>query len=152
MQFLLDRDQKRPGWYTHIMGMGCSKCHCAACARLFEFFLGSCYSEVTASVDAKKGSNASLQPGPVSTTSQLTDLDRIDNAEDDVAFTQSITQEIRYMVGKGEKAIDSDFYDDYYLPENFQKEIQRRTDSNLDLSDRRFDKGKEKPKSRKRNK
>lgn len=54
IQFLLRRHQVRPGWYTHIMGMGCSKCHCAECDVLFKLFLREGYHAVTTLVNEKK--------------------------------------------------------------------------------------------------
>jgi hypothetical protein len=54
LQFLLHRHKKRPGLYTHIMGMGCSRRHCAECNHILKRVLGSNYHAFTASVYDKK--------------------------------------------------------------------------------------------------
>ncbi len=73
-------------------------------------------------------------------------------ADENKKFTQIRTLETKYEVVQGGKTIDSNAYDNGYLPESLKKAIKNRTDPDLDLSDGRFDQGKEKPKSRKRNK
>jgi hypothetical protein len=113
------------------------------------FSLSCFWGKITTSVNEKKSSRNNTVV--TSITNKPRDPGEA-GADENKKFTQIRTLETKYEIVEGEKAIDSASYANYYLPEDFQKEIQRRMDSNLDLSDGRFDEGKEKPKSRKRNK
>jgi hypothetical protein len=131
------------------MGMGCSKCHCAECDVLFKLFLGEGYHVVTTSVNEKK--NGSNNTVVTSITNEPRDPGEA-GADENKKFTQIRTLKTEYEVVKGEEAIDTASYDNCYLPESLQKETKHRTSSDFNFSDERFDKGKEKSKSRKRNK
>jgi hypothetical protein len=140
-QFLIRREQVRPGLYTHIMGMGCSRRYCAECDHLLKGIVSDEYLGVASSVDHEKSNSAGPRPGFISATSNPIHSDEADSS-DAVKFTQTIAQEIEYEVVKGKKAVDDASYDNYYLPENLQEEIRRRTGLNLDFSNERFNKKK----------
>jgi len=150
IQFSLLRNQVRPSWYTHIIGMGCSTCHCTECNSLLKLFLGEGYHGATALVDDKKDSGNGPKSGPILATSEPKDSYEADNFNDDVGHTQSIVQTMAHKVVRGEKTIDTAPYTNCYLPENLQQEIRHRTDSNLDLYDKRFNKSKNKEQKTKR--
>lgn len=62
LQFLLHRsnypkNSSNARYYTHIVGMGCSRSHCAECDTLLSLLLGNNYHEVTSSVDHTKNNN-----------------------------------------------------------------------------------------------
>jgi hypothetical protein len=120
IQFLLRRHQVRPGWYTHIMGMGCSKCHCAECDILFKLFLGEGYHAVTTSVNEKK--NGSNNTVVTSITNEPRDPGEA-GADENKKFTQIRTLKTEYEVVKGEEAIDTASYPKYYLPERLKKAL-----------------------------
>lgn len=119
-QFLIRREQVRPGLYTHIMGMGCSRCYCAECDHALKGMLSDEYFKIAAAVDDKKDNSDGLQSGPISATSKPITSDETDSS-DAVKFTQSIAQETEYKVVKGEKTVDNATYDRYYVPKSLQK-------------------------------
>jgi hypothetical protein len=47
LQFLYDRSMRRPGLYTHILGMGCNRLHCIECDCLLRLILGKNYRGFT---------------------------------------------------------------------------------------------------------
>jgi hypothetical protein len=138
IQFLIGRDQKRPGWYTHILGVGCSRSYCAECKVLFRGCLGDNCHRFIASVDAKQKGNNGPRLGQVSAISESINSKEAERTDDSVAYTQRITQEVNYEVVKGEKAFDDAIYDNFYLPEALQQIIKYMTGKNWDLSGGRF--------------
>ena len=104
IHFLLHRNQKRPGWYTHIMGMGCSKCHCAKCDCLFKIWLGKKYYAFTTAINDKKGSPLKSEVGT---------MGFVQSAEGDLALKKETN--IRFATASGEEAVDSNAtYDNKY--------------------------------------
>ena len=152
LQCLLHRHRKRPGLYTHIMGMGCSRCYCVECDHILKACLGGNYYAVTASVyDKKKDQRVGPKVDSISGTSVTSGLDEVDNSNDDVPCTQVRVQKIQYKIVKEIKAIDTASYDSMYLPEILQEFLRRITGINqeflrritginYDFSDNRFTK------------
>ncbi|MEM7055790.1 MAG: hypothetical protein AAF392_02820 [Bacteroidota bacterium] len=111
LQFLHNRDQKRPGLYTHIIAMGCSKPHCRECDCLLQLVLGRAYKEITAAV---KPSGADNPPEVIIA----------DSSEDPAEF--SIEKKCRYKVNIGDGAIEDKTYDNFYIPEGLKDLIQKQ--------------------------
>lgn len=138
IQFLISRDQKRPDWYTHILGVGCSRSYCAECGVLFRGCLGVNCHRFIASVDAKQKGDNGPRLGQTSAISESRNSQEAERTDDRVAYTQRITQTIDYEVVKGEKAFDDAIYDNFYLPETLQQIIKYMTNKKWDLSGGRF--------------
>ena len=147
---MIGRDQKRPGWYTHILGTGCSRSYCAECGVLFRGCLGVNCHRFIASVNAKQTGNNGSRLGQVSAISESRNSKEDECTDESVAYTQRITQEVNYEVVKGEKAFDDAIYDNFYLPETLQQIIKYMTGKNWDLSGGRFRKEDAEKQSRKR--
>ncbi|MEO1300870.1 MAG: hypothetical protein AAFU83_01275, partial [Bacteroidota bacterium] len=67
IQFLYQRWRQHPGYYTHIVGMGCSRKHCPECGFLLQLILGNEYREITAVIgDLEPPEEVSIESIPPS--------------------------------------------------------------------------------------
>ena len=97
--FYNKRAYKRPGVYTHLVGMGCRKPHCAECDCLFRLILGKNYGTIPAAV------KACGDPPLVA----------IIHSEPPSEFT--IERKLRYKVDEGAAAVDSGVSNKFYIPQ-----------------------------------
>jgi hypothetical protein len=142
MQFLRQRHQKRPGWYTHILGMGCSRSHCVECDHLLRLCLGANYNLVTASINTKNEELVDIEAN-LSNTIKTCVLDAnivaTSNSSELVVHKHlTLTGNVVY----GQDAISTKFFDKFYLPLALQNIIQDKVDVSLDFSNERFTKNK----------
>jgi hypothetical protein len=142
LQFL----RKRRGHYTHIMGMGCSKKHCAECDCLMSFLLGEGYSTFTAAVNDGKGKGAKTSKREMVFLKELTILneDKEEKVNDkNIAAPNCEIYQARKLIFNvviDRDAIDKEIYDNYYLPEKLQEWIQSCAKKELVFSISRFTK------------
>jgi hypothetical protein len=137
LQFLHKRNRERPGHYTHIVGMGCSKKHCAECNAFLELLIGPNFHDITASIDHGKA-QAVTNPSPIPLNYEL-------KQEGNGIFSYSVNfmRGLYFNIVEKKQAIDAanQLYDRYYLPESSKKKIKELTgNENLDLSASRFSK------------
>lgn len=139
VQFLLRRHQVRPGWYTHIMGLGCSRRLCVECNHLLKMFLGDHYHPLVASYcDSSQSIVVTEDVGKLF----------MNNAQDDATNTSFEPMYNRTAVMRvpgtvlGVEAIDHSTYPNYYMPISLKQAIQNPVISSgaIILSNQRFDK------------
>jgi len=151
IQFLLHCHQVRPAWYTHIMGIGCSRPICGECDHLFKLFFGDNYPNMSIT------SAHSEKMGMVLTE---------DNIQCCFSHRQSATSEalphsFTPMYNKSLEidvpgtvlnleAIDTATYSNYYMPKSLQQAIQYLADRPIDFSNGRFTKPGQDKSSRRR--
>jgi hypothetical protein len=147
LQFLLHRNKANPGLYTHIMGIGCSRCFCAECDTVLNLFLGESYYEVAASVKATKKNENKDGPATVhfSFASRLTNFGTPPSC-----YTQVVEQEIQYKVVQGLEVVDTATYGKYYIPRTLKEEINLLLDQKVRFSNERFHAKEEREQGRKR--
>jgi hypothetical protein len=133
LQFLYKRNNARPGHYTHIVGMGCSKKHCIECDALLRLFLGPNYHDITASVNHKQEKD-NTNPKHISTYHTLKN-------QADMSMKLSYIREVDFHVVQKQDAVDATtaMYNRYYLPDFLKDAIKNLTGNRtLDLSAERF--------------
>lgn len=144
IQFLLDRHQRRPGWYTHIMGMGCSRCHCVECNALLELFLGKDYDKFTASINTKK--NTEKAENTVDTSldainTRISDIQITKTDQDGFCLTKTIERSATVVFGLD--AVGKGTFDKFYLPLVLRDAINEKLPQELDFQNERFIKSEE---------
>jgi len=154
IQFLLDRHRKRPGWYTHILGLGCSRPICAECDHLFKLFLGEDYQQVISSIYDRKGEitlNKSMIDNHVSYP-ESTPSDVISSSFEPM-HDKRIKVRVPGTVLKSRAINSTQAYDNYYMPEDLQQAVRYLANKVIKFSENRFNKrdAGDSRKSRKRN-
>ena len=141
MQFLLYRHKQRPGLYTHIMGMGCSRPHCSKCDHIFKTLLGGNYYEVTAAVYEKREEIVL----PTTNQAEWDDLlsrfkETSTNTNGDVtpaSFTPMSGAHVTITTPGtvlGQDATDNKDYNDYYLQKLLHQTLVNTTGEEYDSS------------------
>ncbi len=143
IQFLLRRNEKRPGWYTHILGMGCSRQHCIECDSLFKAFLGSTYTEFTTATVCKDRHVADLdiEKIPQSNTAEITD------ESDKMDFMLRKRIKLGISLAQREKATDTTEPQDgsnYYLSQPLKEALRWKSGKDISFCNR-FTKSKKRP-------
>jgi hypothetical protein len=116
VQFLYKRHKIRPGFYTHILGMGCSKKHCKECNCLMELLLIPNYCDITASIDDSLEVNSTDRK-----IEQLPcDFKRYGNK---VSYTEHVR--VEFTLAEGAEAVSKDIYPNYYLSEEMATIISK---------------------------
>ena len=108
MQFLLKREQNDPGRYTHILGMGCSRLHCAECDPLLNQLLGKGYSEFTAAMMCSK-------------TPLFLPISEKQGTRMSITYPAST---FNYTVSSGSDAVGDKHYQHYYLSDYLKEALQ----------------------------
>ncbi len=141
MQFLLYRHKQRPGLYTHIMGMGCSRPHCSKCDHIFKTLLGSKYHEFTASVYEKHEEVVLPMTNQAEWGDLLVRLKKMSTNTDVSVAPDSFTPiSNAYVTIKtpgvvlGQDATDNKDYNDYYLPKLLEQTLVGTTGKKYSLS------------------
>ena len=107
MQFLLGRKQESPGRYTHILGMGCSRPHCAECDSLLKLFLGQEYNKFTAAMCVA--------------SAVVPSLPTVEKQEESVLVTFPA---LTYTAAGKSDAIEKKRHDNYYLSDYLKEALQ----------------------------
>jgi hypothetical protein len=144
IQFLLDRHQRRPGWYTHIMGMGCSRCHCVECNALLELFLGKDYDKFTASINTKKNTAEAENTADTSLDSintRISDIQITKTDQDGFCLTKTIERSATMVFGLD--AVGKGTFDKFYLPLVLRDAINEKLPQELDFHNELFIKSEE---------
>ena len=149
LQFLVRREQIRPGLYTHIMGMGCSRCYCSECNHILQGLVSKNYLKIATSVYHKKDGSVGPKPGPVSAVSKpVNALDKSGIIE----CTQSVAQDVAYKMAKDEKTVDDAIYEHCYVPLGLQSTFNEASGMLHDFSNKRLTESKQNKSSRRRKK
>jgi hypothetical protein len=131
LQFLYKRNDARPGHYTHIVKMGCSKKHCSECDALLKLLLGPNYHKITSSINHGKESDIPLP---------TVEADPPIIKGDDVFFRYVTSIHLK-IVHKEEAVDEGAVYRNYYLPKSLKDQIKHTLgNDNIDLSSARFNK------------
>ncbi len=144
IQFLIRREEVRPGLYTHIMGMGCSRCYCAECDHVLKGLL-----KIATSVDDKKDISNGPKLGSMSAISKPINSSVADESGV-VRYTQNKVQDVEYGVVKDEQAVDDAIYDHCYVPLSLQGLFNHTTGVAHDYSGNRITKSSPQRKARRR--
>lgn len=135
LQFLLARATKL-NHYTHIVGMGCSKKHCAECDALMCLLLGNNYYAVTSSVNHDKG-RSDNKP----TSDNIFFDEDIQENNGEIVVTLQYIKTVGFHVVLQKAAVDYNaVYDNFYLTEDL-KEVITQLFPKINLSSNRFNKG-----------
>ena len=135
LKFLILRDQLRPGLYTHVVGMGCSRCYCAECNHALRGVLAGNYAEVATAVERKKEENRLklITRSPISRA--------VSDSNTSGLYRQTVEQVTEYKVVKGDQIVDSSSYENFYLPTKLQNLFNDISTSPSNLSfEERFNK------------
>ena len=141
MQFLLHRHQKRSGWYTHILGIGCSRPHCIECDPLLKLYLGKGYDQFTSSIHTKSKQEGDMEsdlPDTIKThVCQIT----IGTHDTGGLVVNKHIERIGVVVN-GQNAIDGSKYGKFYLPMTLKDSLQEKLNASISFDEERFTKNK----------
>jgi len=141
IQFLLDRHRKRPGWYTHILGIGCSRSHCAECNALLKLYLGGCYNEFTSSVNTRNNKKEYIEEdSPDTITTRVCEVSATTSDTGKLILNKRI--ERTGTVVYGQNTIDERSFEKFYLPLSLKDSMQEKLDASIYFDEGRFTRSK----------
>ena len=153
IQFLLRRHQVRPGLYTHIMGIGCSRLVCAECDHLFKMFFGDNYQNMRIASAHNDEREITVTESNIDCclSRQAVDTGDIIPSSFVPMYKKKLIIEVPGTVLNSE-AIDMATYSNYYMPRYLQQAIQYLVSRPVDFSNERFNKSEQAKRGRRKRK
>lgn len=112
LDFLYKRNQDQAR-YTHIVGMGCSRPHCAECDCILKLMLGKKYQTITAAAIEKAKSR------------EVTGVDApLDENNPHVTLTKR--EKVEYDLVNKNEAVSDTSYQNYAIPDALKKKIAQQ--------------------------
>lgn len=125
IQFLCDRSIKHPGYYEHIVAMGCSRLHCKRCDVMMRLFLGESYMSVTAAT-----------PASLPLESRRPYYQRLEEefmSSNVIAAIEGVRTQRSILMG--EEAISNEVTPHFYLNEAIRYFLKQRLQSEIKIDD-----------------
>lgn len=142
IQFLLYRHRKMPGFYTHLLGMGCSRSHCMECDSLLKLYLGDNYHQFTSSINTRNTKKEDIRedhnPDRIHTEVRKIGLTINDAGKPVVSKHIDRTGDVVH----GDRALDVCIFKNYYLPLSLKDSIQEKLGVTIIFSGERLTKSK----------
>ncbi|MEO1300867.1 MAG: hypothetical protein AAFU83_01260 [Bacteroidota bacterium] len=127
LQFLYQRCKQNPGYYTYIVGIGCSRRHCFECDFLLQLILGESYRKITSVTKIGDPEKAIIESATEQAPLRLVTKRRFSIATIDDCSPNSFSQ-----------LCSSDKSNKFYIPRLLREVIEKHIEASIETSGERY--------------